>query len=334
MGVVPPAGAISWLATCSRAASQDNAAVASLEQAQVMVPSTGLVWSTMSTPSVAPVSSGGFPGVPSIPVVPAGSYMGEGLLPIPERLTKKILLQLEFVEMRELMPETWLRDEEESTRNTLSLPRRRTAPVTDILQWLQCFAGMVGVLSQKYPHMVPELMAYQATIVKCSRDFEGLAWAQYDRAYRRQAAQTKDLRWSRLNPTLFSLCFAGKARRNIACAHCLSDNHTSDACPDNPSRSFFWWQHPGATFPHAGGASPVGVAPPVGGAHPGRLRICHLFNARDGPKCTYSPCKFAHVCSACKANHPRSACPKVQGTQADTSGRGGVPISKRLRLSE
>ena len=92
--------------------------------------------------------------------------------------------------------------------------------------------------------------------------------------------------------------------------------------------------HPGATFPHAGGASPVGAAPPVGGAHPGRLRICHLFNARDGPKCTYSPCKFAHVCSACKANHPRSACPKAQGTQADTSGRGGVAINKRLRLSE
>ena len=47
-------------------------------------------------------------------------------------------------------------------------------PITDILQWLQCFAGMVGVLLQKYPQMVPELMAYQATIIKCSRDFEGL----------------------------------------------------------------------------------------------------------------------------------------------------------------
>ena len=54
-------------------------------------------------------------------------------MPIPERLTKKIL-QLEFIEMRELMPETWLRDEEESTRNALSLPQRRSAPVTDILQ--------------------------------------------------------------------------------------------------------------------------------------------------------------------------------------------------------
>ena len=71
----------------------------------MMVPSTGLVWSTMSTPLVAPVSSGGFPGLLSIPVIPAGSYMGEGLLPIPERLTKKIF-QLEFFEMQELMPET------------------------------------------------------------------------------------------------------------------------------------------------------------------------------------------------------------------------------------
>ena len=164
MGVVPPAGVISWLATCSRAASQDNAAVASLEQAQVMVPSTGLVWSTMSTPSVAPVSSGGFPEVLSIPVVPAGSYMGEGLLPIPERLTKRIL-QLEFVEMRELMPETWLRDEEENMRNTLSLPRRRTAPVTDILQWLQCFAGITGKVGLK------SCMHFSASLTHGRSDF-------------------------------------------------------------------------------------------------------------------------------------------------------------------
>ena len=124
-------------------------------------------------------------------VVPAGSYMSEGLLPIPEYLAKKIL-QLELVKMQELMPETWLKDKEENIRNTLSLPWRRTAPVTDILQWLQCF----GVLSQKYSQMVPKLMVYQVTIVKYSHDFEGLAWALYDLAYRRQVAQTKDLCWS------------------------------------------------------------------------------------------------------------------------------------------
>ena len=75
---------------------QCDAGVMSSAQAQAMVPSMGLVWSTMSTPSVAPVSSGGFPGLPLIAVVPAGTgYMGQGLLPIQKRLTKKIL-QLEL----------------------------------------------------------------------------------------------------------------------------------------------------------------------------------------------------------------------------------------------
>jgi hypothetical protein len=42
--------------------------------------------------------------------------------------------------------------------------------------------------------MVPELMSYQATIIKCAKDFHGLAWVQYDRAYRRQVAQTKEVK--------------------------------------------------------------------------------------------------------------------------------------------
>ena len=49
--------------------------------------------------------------------------------------------------MRELMPETWLKEEDEG-KQTLSWPKRRTTPVTDILQWLQCYAAMVGVLSK------------------------------------------------------------------------------------------------------------------------------------------------------------------------------------------
>ena len=136
MGVVPPAGAISWLATSSRAVSQDNARGTSSEQAQVIMPSTGLVCMVSNVNSIG--GSSVFGRTPRNVLdtrCSSGSYMGEGLLPIPERLTKKIL-QLEFVEMRERMPETWLRDEEESTRNTLSLPPRRTALVKDILQWL------------------------------------------------------------------------------------------------------------------------------------------------------------------------------------------------------
>ncbi len=77
-------------------------------------------------------------------------------------------------------------------------------------------------------------MAYLATIVKYSRDYHGVAWAQYDRGFRKQMATLKDLRWSRLNTTLFSLCFAGKAKGNTMCAWCLVDSHDKESCPDNP----------------------------------------------------------------------------------------------------
>ena len=114
--------------------------VMSSAQVQVMVLST-VVNSVNSIGGFSVFQRTGFSGLPLMPVVPAGSYMSEGLLPIPEYLTKKIL-QLELVKM----PETWLKDKEENMRNMLSLLWRRTAPVTDILKWLQCFG-----LLQKYP---------------------------------------------------------------------------------------------------------------------------------------------------------------------------------------
>ena len=229
-------------------------------------------------PVISPaVVSGMQPAIPSVGCVATpyvGSHCGEGLLPMPEKLTQKII-RLEFVEMRDLMPETWLMEEEDSRKNMLSFPRKRAAPVTDILQWLQCFAAMVGVLSRAYPTMVPEFMSYQATIIKCARDFHGPAWAQYDRAYRRQVAQTKDLRWSRLNPTLYSLCFAGKAKRLVVCAHCLSDSHATDQCPENMDlgAALMSWQQ-GATNP----------ATPVGGSSVNlKAKLCFLFNAKEAP---------------------------------------------------
>ena len=145
--------------------------------------------------------------------------MGEGVLPIPDKLLRNVL-NLEFIEMTELLPETWLWDEEESSKNVLMFPKKKASPTTDILQWFQCFSAMVGVLSRIFPQAVPELMVYQATMMKCSKDFDGIAWVQYDRAFRRQAPQTKSLSWSNLNPTLYSICFAGKARRNTTCVHC------------------------------------------------------------------------------------------------------------------
>ena len=254
-----------------------------------------------------------------------GSYVGEGLLPVPEKLAQKIIY-LEFVEMRDLMPETWMMEEEDTKKTTLSLPRRRSAPVTDILQWLQCFAALVGVLSRAYPTMVPEFMSYQATIIKCARDFHGPAWAQYDRAYRRQVAQTKDLRWSRLNPTFYSLCFAGKAKRLVMCASCLSDSHATDQCPENVDigAAFMSWQQ------GTGGSAAL----PTGSSSGSKAKLCYLFNAKEGSRCTYSPCKYTHRCMVCKGPHPRSACKRagIGDGQESSEAVGGGRSFKRPRL--
>ena len=143
---------------------------------------------------------------------------------------------------------------------------------------------MVGVLSQAYPQMVLDLMAYLATIVRCYRDFEDLHWAQYDRMYRRQAAITKDLQWGRIDSTLYSKCFAGKARWRSMCTYCLSDNHTSQECYDNPANiSWPWVSHHEVNTPQDTrfqGHMPPALEPPQFG--PGCRGTCDLFNAVGG----------------------------------------------------
>jgi hypothetical protein len=101
---------------------------------------------------------------------------------------------------------------------------------------MQGYASLVGALATVYPAKVPELMAYQTTILRYYCDFKGAAaWAPYDRAYRHQAALSKDLNWSQINIVLYSLCFTGRARRGQECTQCLSNNHQSKVCPEAPA---------------------------------------------------------------------------------------------------
>lgn len=73
-------------------------------------------------------------------MVLAGGYFGEGLLPAPEKLVKKIL-KFEFIEMYELLPETWLQDEDESGKGLVGLPHRKSAPVTNNIAMGAVFRG-------------------------------------------------------------------------------------------------------------------------------------------------------------------------------------------------
>ena len=85
-------------------------------------------------------------------------------------------------------------------------------PVTDISQWTECFAALAAILSTRFPDKAPQFWSYLRTIVKASRKFEGAAWASYDIAYRRQAANRKTLEWSAIDPALYNEAFTGRAK--------------------------------------------------------------------------------------------------------------------------
>ena len=44
----------------------------------------------------------------------------------------------------------------------------------------------------------------------------------YDEAYRRQAAATGHTEWSKVNPSIFTVCFTEKAKEGKRCDWCLS----------------------------------------------------------------------------------------------------------------
>ena len=81
--------------------------------------------SVLSHPSSSSSSSAaGVEAAAGATMVPAGGYFGEGLLPVPEKLMKKIP-KFEFIEMYELLPKTWPRDEDESGKGLVGLLVKR-----------------------------------------------------------------------------------------------------------------------------------------------------------------------------------------------------------------
>ena len=285
-----------------------NPATGTLPAAGLPGPSGELSADAHTSPSVAAamcnlLSVGGDSQSAKLP----GLYVGEGLPPVPVKLVEKIH-KWEFVDMAEMLPEYW--GTAQNSKAETSFGNMRPAAkkkVTDIMSWVQCFAVYTSVMASKNPEAVPEMLAYLVCILRTSQDFGGLAWVNYDSAFRRQAAATGNRQWSRVNPSLYSICFAGVARSSVRCDLCLSLDHHSkdcamvaDADPDVGSRlkavesavlalAQPRWQMPSPTGP-TGGAS----------AEP-----CRNFNRG---RCSFRWCRYRHVCRICQGPQPASEC--------------------------
>ena len=158
-----------------------------------------------------------------------------GLATLPPKLMKRILNK-EYIEMFEILPESWRLEMEASTPAGHG-KRPRRGPITDIQVWCECYAVMAAALSAAYPLKAPHLFAYMRSIVRASRNFEGTAWVSYDMSYRRAAANKGSLDWGLPDPGRFNDAFVGRAKAVPRCSFCLSDTHVADSCPDAPAQS-------------------------------------------------------------------------------------------------
>ena len=210
---------------------------------------------------------------------------------IPPKLKKKIL-DAEFVDMSELLPDGWRQQEDETGRCCRGKSSLKRGPVTDITLWAESYATLVGVLAEKYPTKVPGFMSHMKCVLKASRSYQGEAWVSYDMAYRRQAAYRKSLDWGIMDFSLFNETFAGRAKALARCKYCVSELHASQDCEFAPARE----------------AQRPAKRPAVGLGDRNTTPLCLLFNSRLGNQCRYKQCRFAHLCSACHAPHPFSSC--------------------------
>ena len=243
----------------------------------------------------------------------AGVYVGEGLPPVPTKLAQRIW-RWEFIDMAEMLPELWVRRNDENPTRVLAT--RARCPITDLKTWLKAFATYVAIMAQKNGGAVPELMAYMVSIIRAEEEYAEGAWVRYDAAYRQQAAACHNTAWSRVNPSLFSLCFTSKAQTSSRCDLCLSSSHGTRECiwagegeQDVPARL--------QAMEASVEALRQGMSRPLGRGSAQQTREgqsredrCILFNQSS---CYFRACRFRHACMICQGPHPAYSCNQSQG---------------------
>ena len=86
--------------------------------------------------------------------------------------------------------------------------KRRQVEIKDILTWTEAFTIFQLVLCASHPLRWLDLTRYKLLIIQTARQYPGLAWLEYDLAFRRDAAASGLPDWSKMNLDLYSFSFA------------------------------------------------------------------------------------------------------------------------------
>ncbi len=127
----------------------------------------------------------------------------------------------------------------------------------------------------------------------------GRGWLLYDDAFRQQMPSFEAVDFSKINQSLYLTTFlaygGGRARAKF-CPDCLMADHAQEDCALHPNRSL-----PVVQLWEMEGRRP----PPEPRRKRRRAGPCYAWN--EG-RCSYTNCRFEHVCLHCSGDHKKSSC--------------------------
>ena len=213
--------------------------------------------------------------LPSGRMQPASFVVGPGFLPIPDKTVSNIVSD-QFIDLASLLAKP--SDARSASplicidgQVIVSQASKPPCRLTDISQWLQAFAIYMLVMVTYWPSRAADLIRYQLLILRTHAQFGGLAWYNYDEAFRRDAAARQVTDWSAMHVELYNF-------------------HTSAATRLPPPPV-------GPVFRESTGAS-FGTT------------ICRSWNL-GRCVASRAVCRYLHICDLprCRGSHRRIHCP-------------------------
>ena len=239
---------------------------------------------------------------------------GEGLPALPKRMVDKIIAG-EYVDFFELPPAKGkskgppqaLEGQVVIIQAAELNSSKKVIP--DLATWSQCFNLYAAVLIKHHPGRARSLFAYSSLIARCSAKYKWPSWVVYDQNFRQEAAESGNVDWAKVDPSIYTQCFTGATQNSVEgwCKRCHSVEHVSDSCPSRPGPS------------NGSGYSAAGFSSNRRPALSGRKRAapqsvhetCKRYNTYDGDCRFGESCIFLHRCDNCgEPNHPVSKCLK------------------------
>ena len=108
-----------------------------------------------------------------------------------------------------------LPDLEPSSGQLAKLFKVDLLPIETFSDWAEAWAVFAGVIVRKVPEKMPKLVGYFLLISAASRDFGGSGWQEYDRAFRKHAAENPDVDWGEILPNLWFTTVCHKVPRRL-----------------------------------------------------------------------------------------------------------------------